>query len=210
MLPTSKEASLILNQFNGLQLSSPIGDKYNQGRKQKIELSNHAYQHLYITSEDEIKSGDWFINTTLKGEDRKPYQADKQDVEVSLINKKGYCKKIIATTYSMLCLPQPSFRFIKEYIREYNKVNSITEVIVEYEIKQHFESDKYKRKNPLNGVWYEHKLKIDTEYNAINVKRLKESWNREEITNVLKSYREFVRKNRATLTDLKKWISENI
>ncbi len=50
-------------------------------------------QHIYITSSEKIKEGDWFINTSLN----KPYQADASDVHVSLINEKKYCKKIILT-----------------------------------------------------------------------------------------------------------------
>jgi len=84
LLPTDKPSRLWTNNL-----------------RRRLELDEFPEQHptniakhIYITSNEKIKDGDWFINTSLN----KPYQADASDVHVSLINEKKYCKKIILTT----------------------------------------------------------------------------------------------------------------
>lgn len=141
MLPSKEKAPLIINQFNGLSLSSKLGDKYNQGmiQVQDIDLSNKIYQHLYILSNEEIKvDGDWYYNTITNAVFQMKYLTEynpEQD------------KKIIATTDSSIALlindciigkaptfyPKLSLDFINQFIEEYNKGNLITKVMVEYE-----------------------------------------------------------------------------
>lgn len=100
------------------------------------------YQHLYITSNEEVKKGDWFIldNTHIK-------EANENTLQIC---GKENCKKIIATTDTKLkvyeaetlvkasgfslktddiLLPQIQQSFLEEYCRR----GGISEVEVEYE-----------------------------------------------------------------------------
>jgi hypothetical protein len=102
-------------------------------------------QHLYILSNDEIKEGDWFI--TQKGN---LYRCNTRNSKtIYYVSNSGgmackveYCKKIIATTYEYLGCSNTSIShlfaqipqsFIEHYIREYNKGNVISKVLVEVE-----------------------------------------------------------------------------
>ena len=87
-------------------------------------------------------------------------------------------EKIIATTDISLVkeynLPEPSQSFIQKYIEEYNRGNIITDVLVEYGII--YEGRSYDLYNP-------DKLKVNLKNNTITIKKVKDSWNREEILN---------------------------
>lgn len=101
-------------------------------------------QHLYITSNDEIKEGDWVIFL-----DRKLLYQVEYTSQCADYNNDNDCKKIIATTNNSLRiggntgkrengisipLPQIPQQFIEYFITEYNKGNIIIKVLVEYEI----------------------------------------------------------------------------
>ena len=135
-------------------------------------------QHLYIISDDEIKEGDWFINLF-------------NNVIVQAHNwiYVSTCKKIIATTDTSLeivskginpvyeKLPQPSQQFIEKYIESYNKGEVITDV-----------------------------LKVNPKDNTITIKKLKDSWNRQEVFALITTF------NRANVDtpNVLKWIEENL
>ena len=113
---------------------------------------------------------------------------------MEIINHKGkyYLKtetgyrEVLATTDSSLwrpshkyasdviLLPQPSQQFIEKYIEEYNKGQQITECLVEYEdiYPEHFTY------NPSENIIT--RLKVDKN-NTITIKKVKDSWNREEV-----------------------------
>lgn len=192
MLPTKKESglNLFLNKLNAAStiLSSRAG-----------EIIVSKAQHLYILSDDKIEEGDWCLM------DSKEIVCIEENHVIHLPNylKNGDIKKIIATTDTSLklyesetlarasgfslktddiLLPQPTQEFIEKYIEEYNKGNIITEVLVEYEQKQHFEADNSKRKDTRNGVWYKKRLKVSPKDNTITIYLVKDSWNREEIS----------------------------
>ena len=140
-------------------------------------------QHLYIISDDEIKEGDWFID--LKDNTIWQNKA-KENMRKSIFPE---CKKIISTTDSSLSqtsraeIPQPSDSFIKKYIEEYNKGNIITDVLVEYNCGDShcslFGCQKYLgcKNESIQTV------KINPKDNTITIKKVKDSWNREEILN---------------------------
>lgn len=135
MLPTNEKALFSMSLMNILLLggSHPENNQYKN-------------QHLYITSDDEIKKDNWCI---------KSYGMPGTKEVVKYIPVYGnQCKKIIATTNKSLklyksetlarnsgfslktddiLLPQLSQQFIKKYVEEYNKGNVIEEVLVEYE-----------------------------------------------------------------------------
>ena len=161
------------------------------------------YQHLYITSDDKIKEGDWFINDLNQikkciSRDTKGYI----DFEGGFNTKPSSCKKIIATTNPLLKieidgnrgdllpdvsfdinLPQPSQQFIQKYIEEYNKGNVITDVLVEYEEGKSYSGNE--------GLIIKEWLKINPKYNTITIKKIKDSYTREEVEKLCKkAYRE--------------------
>lgn len=179
MLPTNKKhfnkGEIILNPFiNDLYIASMGCTCYD----------NEIPQHLYITSDEEIKEGDWCYNSKRKSIELGKYMIGT--------NEFIFCKKIIATTdislqyaidkspYNMEIygLPHLSQQFIEDYIKEYNKGNVITDVEVEYEKiinpiwESYFEFIDYCMKNGYNEQWYsKEKLKVNPD-NTINIKSI--------------------------------------
>lgn len=148
---------------------------------------NFEPQHLHITSDEEIKEGDWFLNITKNT----IHQCNEVNNNIcSGLNHGEYhgkfeCRKIIASTDSNLMLrfndgsgfytcPQPSQEFIDKCISEYNKGNIIADVMVEYdeEPTNDGNADKYTT------------LHINPD-NAINIIGIKDSWDRKEMQNLL-------------------------
>jgi hypothetical protein len=112
-------------------------------------------QHLYFTTDEKIKEGDWFYNgmnkivvkaTNRYSEMKNPIPHRKiiatTDPKLKLLNEeglKGMNELHVLSTYSKApkswynYLPQPSQAFIEKWIKEYNKGNIISEVMVDYE-----------------------------------------------------------------------------
>ena len=171
-------------------------------------------QHLYIISDDEIKENDYCLNL----ETNTVFKIHKHGLPTSNRNK-----KIIATTDTSLNyiehddtvpypkgvqirLPQPSQQFITKYIEEYNKGNIIADVLVEY--KRVFETvAKGMIGHPEDDIsWWNEKLKINPNDNSITIKKLKDSWNREEVFAVITAF------NNANIEakNVVKWLEENL
>jgi len=189
MLPTDKIDlnTICLNNVTGLFLCTKehlIQNVFNT----LVEYKTAIPQHLYIISDDEIKEGDHVFNT-------------KDNHYGGIINKNNlsdarilsYIKKIISTTDTSLklpydsttsiskdgggiILPQPSQQFITKYIESYNKGEVINNVIVEY---------KYKGKEYVDeqdAYGYDKQIiKVNPNDNTINIKEVKDSWNREAL-----------------------------
>ena len=146
-------------------------------------------------------------------------------------------KETISLPERVFYLPQPSQQFIQKYVEEYNKGNTITDVLVEYEIKsnaglghnewvylQHIEGKRYLpvkikanthqdtyelgKEDILEDFEIEINLKINPKDNTITIKKAKDSWNREEVENLIYS----AMKDRCytTIAEWKKWIKENL
>lgn len=172
-------------------------------------------QHLYILSDEEIKEGDYCIEF-IKGIPTNVLQIKGHDFKRCLHNYKKL-KKIIATTDKSLTicdgcklklplenkthpsgkilrinhieLPQPSQSFIQKFIEEHNKSNNITEVTVEYE-----QYDFDEEWSEASGAYetYKERLKINPKDNTISIRKIKDSWNRDEhITNLLKYRKDY-------------------
>jgi hypothetical protein len=194
MLPTDQKTNII-NTNQGLL--------YNSNDYIGI---NH---HLYIISDDEIKKEDWVINSW-----KEIHQITKNDGKEYIKT----CKKIIATTNNSLTedrqkaafvvtghpLPQPSQQFIQKFVEEYNHGNIITDVLVEYEQK----SKGFV--NALKGKYnYENIIKVNPKDNTITIKKVKDSWNREEVIKLLRdAHLDIVDGNYSK--GLNKWIEENL
>lgn len=102
-----------------------------------------CYYYLYLLSDEEIKEGDWCLETMAinsifqySGNSRKSY--NDSDV-VLLFDSKGnnhnlkHSKKIIAATNPSLNLPQPPPSFLEEYAKRYNSKQPM-EIEVEYRL----------------------------------------------------------------------------
>ena len=212
MLPTNKPSKLgDLATYQGKSLAKVI--------KEGVNLKNTTVQfwNLYIISDDEIKEGDYYIIDDIP----------------ELLKNNGlkfiddYCKKVIATTDTSLYthqketvslpervfyLPQPSQQFIQKYIEEYNKGNVITDVLVEYE--SDFNSC-FCTKDICNGNNCPKKLKINPKDNTITIKKVKDSYTREEVVKLLVDCCGEVSCEDGKLLgkspeELYKWIEENL
>ena len=195
MLPTNqkaKEGMIYLKPKIGI-FNEIASENHNNG------VYDCKPQHLYIISDDEIKEGDWCINTGGNIKDSFPFRVTKE-----VMNNK-FIKKIIATTDSSLeinsnfdynhllpnkndfrfYLPQPSEQFIQKYIEEYNRGNIITDVLVEYEL---ISNEEYflNTINPDDDVpYFDERLKINHKDNTITIKKIKDSYSREEVEKLL-------------------------
>ena len=149
------------------------------------KAANYIKQYLYIISNDEIKYGDWCIDTV---DNNFIFRITNSFIKNNP-NYKDYCEKIIATNDNSLwehddtvpypktrpALPEPSQSFIEVFVREYNKGNIITDVLVEYEPIY---------LSVLKEKILGYKLKISKD-NTITIKKVKNSWNREEVESLL-------------------------
>lgn len=151
--------------------------------------------HLYITSDEEVKEGDYVFDTR----DNFVLQFNsKRGLEIYHEKELNSFKKIIATTDKSLgfnehfidplnnranqrftTLPQPSAEFIPYFIEEYNKGNIITEVLVEYEKESYEKRFTVTDTNGMRDtgrVWgHTYNLKINPD-NTINIKPVEQSW----------------------------------
>lgn len=122
-----------------------------------------SWQHLYFLSDDEIKANDYAYHK-LDGK----VILVTEDLLDGDIRRFGY-SKVIVSTDSSLCLPQPPQGFIDAYIKSYNEGKPITEVMVEY-------INNYYDVNRLSD-WEEPKI---DKHNTITITRTKDNWTREE------------------------------
>ena len=173
MLPTEDKSDIIENNSLDFIYHSSHKDYSHWG----VEESKHlSYQHLYFTSDEEIKEGDWFINTNFQ----KIYQANSENSKnIIEFGPHPEIRKIIATTDPKLTvhfegheygtareinaevyLPQPSQDFIKAYCKQ----GGIDEVDVEYEEEGRFAYTGDTRYIP----------KVDTVHNTITTHRIVE------------------------------------
>ena len=119
MLPTDKAQDSIVDCSNKLQ--------YFKGffTQEYLKSQGKSSHHLYITSDDKIEVGDWYIDTQTNT----VYRCDSHKESLSTDDFDEF-KKIIATTDSELKLPQIPQSFIEEYCRK----GGIDELDVEYEV----------------------------------------------------------------------------
>jgi len=118
-------------------------------------------QHIYITSDEEIiSSKDWFIDIKDKRNHLHQVGYGLDSYEWTEQYDPQYYKKIILTTDSTLLAD--GVQAIDDEFLEWFIKNPSCE-FVEVDEEKHFEVDKSKRANPLNGFYYSHKLIIPQE-----------------------------------------------
>lgn len=184
MLPTDKETGLFsLNPT----VNSEITYHYSIISKVRKHSIGDGF-HLYITSDDEIKEGDWYLYGS---------KVIKSDDNSLLANK--LCRKIIATTdkslkvwsrnmstlpslsITQLELPQPS----KAFIEKYCKVGGIDEVMVEYEVQCRSISALCTASTFDNGCSScDYKLKVNS-HNEITIRQKKTEFTHDDVTHAL-------------------------
>ncbi len=180
-----------------------------------MEHEDYVGQHLYITSDEEIKEGDWCL-VVKSHKDLLKDDIFQYNDECSINHE--YIKKIIATTDTSLIsineqyfdvnksrksavleqktLPQPSQEFIRQYIEEYNKGNVIEFVDVEYTY------DNGGIFVPMNTLY----LLVNSD-NTINIEPIKDSWSKEDVVALL--YKSRFHKDSSD-EKFDKWIEQNI
>jgi hypothetical protein len=146
VLPTDKPSRLF-KFANELHLDTIPKDYYKK-------------YNIYITNLEEIKEGDWFIMSGFIL--RKCDYVDNYMIIDTTQGKHFFsvCKKIILTTDQDLI--KNGVQAIDDEFLEWFVKNPSCER-VEVKEKQHFEADKSKRINPLNGVYYSYKIIIPKE-----------------------------------------------
>lgn len=210
----NKSWSYIFQDNTSLRFNSKNKTRYN-------DRQGWYPQHIYITSSDEIKDGDWCLFFWDGGQIGSDKPQQYQIVKGHVLNKG--LRKIIATTdtslklpipeglaeypmsYTPKSLPQPSDKFIESYIDAHNKVGQIEKVLVEYELFDEYGNiimGDVQRESDTVRL----KLKNDN----IVIKKTKDSWSRDEVCNLLNEYRVYTWKNGSTANDLIKWIEENL
>jgi hypothetical protein len=135
--------------------------------------------HLYVLSDEKIEKGDLVFDMDNPQLSTKVIIND----DGSCNNSTGYLKIIASTnlSFNLSELPQ---EFITNYIELYNKDNKIEDVLVEYEYIPGGRTD-------IINIWekgYGLQLKLNSD-NTINIKELKNSYTREEVISLLKTFR---------------------
>lgn len=189
-------------------------------------------QHLYITSDEEIKAGCWFICNNaaqqcirvIEGHDY-PYEIkNKFNGEIQR-HSKHWKGVIIATTDTSLkvinlsnlgenwkdiSLPQPSKEFIEIYIKAYNKCKQITTIEIEYESMDISTMTSDTKTHPNLSI---ETLKINSD-NTINIKPIKNNWSREDIIKLKNKLISLSKEQQFKILDsvetFDKWIEENL
>ena len=191
---------------NKLYLSKDIKGKWDTDKEWFNSYNKTRYQpqHLYIISDDKIEDGDLHITSDHSGFGFRKY-------------------KIIATTDTSLNyetpfygmdednnFPQPSQQFIEKYIESYNKGEVITDVLVEYE--RHYNPQVYGTAAEKYSIV--DRLKINPKDNTITIKKLKDSWNREEVKQfAIKAFQagfDYCGASHLGCPDESNWIEENL
>ena len=121
-----------------LECSGTAFDVLTQLPKEALENRGYKLHHLYFTSDDEIKEGDWWVNIVNKYIHQRKY-SDRFHQENKQVKRD--CKKIIATTNPELersinkalgvtqLLSQIPQSFIEFYVK-----NPVETVELEYEV----------------------------------------------------------------------------
>lgn len=185
MLPTNEKAQLNNLCVGGIN-KEVFQLKTNNSLFNFNQFQDWNLQHLYITSDEEIKVDDWMYSQM----DGYPTQWDGDLSESKNPKEYGYNKIISTTDKSIttpgynsfdeddICncyLPKPSQQFIEKYIEEYNKGNIITDVLVEYN-KATYEKWMKNGASPVFDT-----IKVNPKDNTITIKKVKDSYSREEV-----------------------------
>lgn len=143
---------------------------YNEATKFILYEENYASmsnpQHLYITSNEEIKDGDWYIR---KGGTTIAQNTVESGGAIEWCHKGKYRKIIATTDTSLKGVPQIPIGYINYYVKQYELGNIITKCEVLYEGKYHINYEKPK------NFWDEGEINVEkptlfvSSINTINI-----------------------------------------
>lgn len=107
---------------------------------ESLELAYHSNFHMHILSEELILAGDYFMRDEEIHKALKVY-GDEVEFETGVASvycgantfwPRKSCRKIVASSDKNLGLPMPGYKFIEEFIYEYNLgKNKISNVLLE-------------------------------------------------------------------------------
>lgn len=219
MLPTENKANLFLTG-NKLEYKESFTEHGQKNLTKMLNSCNSFAQHLYFTSNDEIKEGDWYIVFYNQGN-----PAVTKSIGERIDSR---CKKIIATTDESLWeipnsvpgfnfpdrlgLPHIPTSFIKAYVEANGKIDTVS---VEMEEIDGFGNTKHFITN-----YREYQLKLRPD-NTVIVHQSK-TYTRAEMVSALYSvtkemYQELIKRgaDMSKITDdfdfnADKWIEKNL
>lgn len=184
--------------------------------KHDRKWSSSKHYHLYFLSNEEIKEGDWVLtpNNEIKkfgqvgtylSKDKKIIATTDKSLTINSIYGvdrfdasifSGSGKSEMIKLPQMFNLPQPSQLFIEKFVEEYNKGSVITEVMVEYEPIGAYSNPKYDS---------DYRLKVNSKDNTITIRKIKNSWSREEVEKLCREAR-----YTTGVVEIDKWIEKNL
>ena len=170
MLPTNEKAILGLNSVhNHLFFATGMA-----------EIPSQSYQNLYFLSDEEIKKGDWYVNTltgTLHKQSAMMYSAPQLKKIIATTDNSLKIKKFEKGVFKELeySLPKPSKEFLEVFVDQYNKKNKTEEVMIAYAKAFTAIVDKDIEIKDEGYILY---VKSD---NTITIKKIKDSWTKEEV-----------------------------
>ena len=193
MLPT-EDGVIFLNRATGTLVTSIPN----------VAKKLYPAQHLYITTDEEIKEGDWYLMNM-----KYPTQSASGEVEKGNYDN---CRKIIATTdprlyttctcalkdsHGIECGPLPQIP--QSFIEDYCKAGGIDKVMVEYE-----------EWTTMYRGMANYKLKTDSN-NCIIIHPVEEKvYSREEVEDLIHKFNMEQAGFPWVLNDTLKWIKENL
>lgn len=198
MLRTTDNSNIsIIHYCNELQYSNTITS----------ESALSSNQHLYFTTDEEIKEGDYFLDDdrlskhSNNGEPnyivRKCHSIKNGWIFFDTIESEGcnpdWSKKIVASTDKSLGLPQPSEAFVEKYV----ELGGIDEVDIEL------------KSSDLDYFFGD--LKVDS-HNTITIHSIKNNWSREEVEKLLELVWATASAygDKTNSADCKDWIKHNL
>ena len=150
-------------------------DRYQEMLPLTATEANWKLKHLYVTSDEKPKEGDWVFNEDL------------QMVFIQVGVPTGTCEKVIATTDPLLNLPIIPQSFVQLYVENYQEGEVIKEVAVEYE---ECTAEGCNGAGTIATPFWEYECSdcngtgeqlLTNPDNEISIKSVKESWSREEV-----------------------------
>jgi hypothetical protein len=171
-----------------------IGKLIINANPKATSLEDFQPQHLYFTTDEEIKEGDWFITDyrTL----------DAIDIEKCLDRPHAANPKLIADGVA-----QPSQAFIKAYCEQ----GGIDEVDVEYE-KGNFKPDNSQGYFEPGAFTFDWKLKLNADNTVITHLIVEKMYSEQDLAKALVDFGNNFLKVRNTIqkSEAIKWIKENL
>lgn len=222
MLPTNEKSQIVI-------LSDTLC--YN-GSKYLFNSKEYQLQHLYIISDEWIVGGDWCINDHIDtlyqvsnsgsyGNWNKVIASTDPSLKIEEIVDGGKWSKlnIGQPVKQYKFLPQISKSFVEECIERYNAGDPLYEVMVEYEgficKNGHYMGFQTTCTYPHCEEYNYPQLKISSdntitpeEIATVHSKKIKTSWNREEVIDLIKRNTE--RLTNSWISSDIDWIDENL